>query len=113
MTTFHTYAAIALAVVAPMLSVAQAQAQVLRERIAKTNVIKIAVNQIYPYISSLEPNTFKTLGAPFGGAQHGIAFAKSETQLRDAVLAAMKKLMANGTYTCSPKPGCSRLGAGI
>jgi polar amino acid transport system substrate-binding protein len=55
-------------------------------------------SETVPYISSLEPNTFKVVGAPFGGAQHGIAFAKAEPQLRDAVLAAMRKLVANGTY---------------
>ncbi|MDM0071584.1 ABC transporter substrate-binding protein [Variovorax sp. J31P207] len=48
--------------------------------------------------SSLEPNTYKTLGLPFGGAQHGIAIAKNDPQLRDAILAAMRKLVANGTY---------------
>lgn len=50
------------------------------------------------YVIGLEQNAFKAVGLPFGGAQHGIAFAKADTQLRDAVLAAFKRLLANGTY---------------
>lgn len=55
-------------------------------------------SETVPYVMSLEPNTYKSIGAPFGGAQHGMAFAKNDTQLRDAVLAAFKKLIANGNY---------------
>lgn len=33
-----------------------------------------------------------------GGAQQGIAFAKADTQLRDAVLVAFRKLITDGTY---------------
>jgi polar amino acid transport system substrate-binding protein len=55
-------------------------------------------SETVPYISSLEPGTFKAVGAPFGGAQHGIAFLKADVGLRDAVMGAMKKLVANGTY---------------
>lgn len=55
-------------------------------------------SETVPYISSLEPSTYKSVGTPFGGAQHGIAFIKTDTALRDAVMVAMKKLVANGTY---------------
>lgn len=55
-------------------------------------------SETVPYTMSLEPNVYKPLGAPFGGAQQGIAFTKADTQLRDAVLAAFRKLIANGTY---------------
>jgi polar amino acid transport system substrate-binding protein len=55
-------------------------------------------SETVPYISQMEPDTFKAVGPPFGGAQHGIAIAKTEPQLRDAILGAMKKLLANGTY---------------
>jgi len=48
---------------------------------------------------TLEPSVYKPLGAPVGGAQQqGMAFAKTDTQLRDAVMAAFKKLLANGSY---------------
>lgn len=55
-------------------------------------------SETVPYAMTLEPGTYKPLGAPFGGAQQGIAFAKADTQLRDAVLTAFKKLIADGTY---------------
>lgn len=55
-------------------------------------------SETVPYVMSQEANTYKPLGAPFGGAQQGMAFAKADTQLRDVVLAAFKKLIANGSY---------------
>lgn len=55
-------------------------------------------SETVPYAMTLEPGIYKPLGAPFGGAQQGIAFAKADTQLRDAVLTAFKKLIADGTY---------------
>ena len=55
-------------------------------------------SETVPYAMTLEPGIYKPLGAPFGGAQQGIAFAKADTQLRDAVLVAFKKLIADGTY---------------
>jgi polar amino acid transport system substrate-binding protein len=51
-----------------------------------------------PYIMSQEPGTYKLVGQPFAILYEGIAFRKSDTQLRDAVLAAFEKLVANGTY---------------
>jgi polar amino acid transport system substrate-binding protein len=56
-------------------------------------------SETVPYAMTLEPNVYKPLGLPFGGAQQGMAFAKADTPLRDAVLAAFKKLLANGGYT--------------
>jgi len=56
-------------------------------------------NETVPYVMTLEPSVYKPLGAPVGGAQQqGMAFAKTDTQLRDAVMAAFKKLLANGSY---------------
>ena len=55
-------------------------------------------SETVPYAMTLEPGIYKPLGAPVGGAQQGIAFAKADTQLRDAVLAAFRKLIADGTY---------------
>ncbi|HEV7834217.1 MAG TPA: transporter substrate-binding domain-containing protein [Caballeronia sp.] len=45
-----------------------------------------------------EPNTYKPSGEPFATPHEGIAFAKSNPRLRDAVLGALNKLIANGTY---------------
>jgi polar amino acid transport system substrate-binding protein len=55
-------------------------------------------SETLPYAMKLEPNTYKPVGAPFATSPEGIAFAKSNAKLRDAVLAAMNKLVANGTY---------------
>ena len=45
-----------------------------------------------------EPNVYKAIGTPFGGLQQGIAFTKADPQFREAVLVALKKLVANGGY---------------
>ena len=49
-------------------------------------------------VIGMEEGAYKAVGTPFGGAQHGIAFTTADTQLRDAVLGAFKRLLANGTY---------------
>ncbi len=56
-------------------------------------------SETVPYVATLEPGAYKSIGAPFGGVQQGIAFTKADVPLRDAVLAALKKLLANGTYS--------------
>jgi polar amino acid transport system substrate-binding protein len=43
-------------------------------------------------------NDFEVSGQQFQSAPYGIAFAKSNTQLRDAVQAALKAIIADGTY---------------
>jgi polar amino acid transport system substrate-binding protein len=55
-------------------------------------------SETVPYVMSQEPKVYKAVGGPFGGVQQGIAFTKADKELRDAVLAAFKKLLANGTY---------------
>jgi polar amino acid transport system substrate-binding protein len=55
-------------------------------------------SETVPYVMSQEAGVYKAIGTPFGGLQQGIAFTKADTQLRDAVLVAFKKLLANGTY---------------
>ena len=55
-------------------------------------------SETVPYVMTQEPNIYKAIGTPFGGLQQGIAFTKADTQLRDAVMVAFKKLLANGTY---------------
>jgi polar amino acid transport system substrate-binding protein len=51
-----------------------------------------------PYFQKLEPNTYVLIGQPFTEDLMGIAFAKKETQLRDAVKAAIERLQAKGVY---------------
>jgi len=55
-------------------------------------------SETVPYVLSQEPGVFKILGSPFGGTQQGIAFAKEDPQLRDAILMAFRKLIASGAY---------------
>jgi polar amino acid transport system substrate-binding protein len=56
-------------------------------------------SETLPYAMKLEPNTYKPVGVPFATSPAGMAFLKSNSLLRDAVLEAMKKLMSNGTYS--------------
>jgi polar amino acid transport system substrate-binding protein len=56
-------------------------------------------SETIPYAMTLEPGVYRPLGMPFTSVGQGIAFTKQDTQLRDAVLAALQKLMADGTYT--------------
>ena len=55
-------------------------------------------SETLPYAMKLEPNTYKPIGEPFATSPEGIAFAKSNPKLRDAVLGALNRLVANGTY---------------
>lgn len=55
-------------------------------------------SETLPYIMKLEPDTY-IVGEPITAQYQGIAFPKKETQLRDAVAGALKRLMADGTYT--------------
>jgi len=50
------------------------------------------------YAMSLEPGIYQPLGAPFTSTSQGMAFTKQDGQLRDAFLAALKQLMADGRY---------------
>ncbi|MFP3615005.1 ABC transporter substrate-binding protein [Paraburkholderia sp. DD10] len=55
-------------------------------------------SETLPYAMKLEANTYKPIGEPFATSPEGIAFSKANTKLRDAVRAALDKLIANGTY---------------
>ncbi|MGA8706458.1 MAG: ABC transporter substrate-binding protein [Steroidobacteraceae bacterium] len=56
-------------------------------------------SETVPYVMVLEPGVYKSIGGPFGGVPQGIAFTKADVPLRNAVLAAFKKVLANGAYT--------------
>ncbi|MDF2235261.1 ABC transporter substrate-binding protein [Albimonas sp. CAU 1670] len=51
-----------------------------------------------PTILETYPGEFKALGDPISSALMGIAFAKEDTELREAFLAALKELWEDGTY---------------
>ncbi|MEO8667376.1 MAG: ABC transporter substrate-binding protein [Bauldia sp.] len=51
-----------------------------------------------PTIIEMEPGTLRPLGEPFSSALMGMAFLPKSTVLRDAVAAALKQVMADGTY---------------
>ena len=51
-----------------------------------------------PAIIQTEPGVFRPLGDPFSSTLMGMAFQAESTQLRDAVAAALKKVIADGTY---------------
>ncbi len=50
------------------------------------------------YNMQLFPGRFKLVGEPFNGKVAGVAFLKKDSELRDAVHAAMNDMVADGTY---------------
>jgi polar amino acid transport system substrate-binding protein len=66
----------------------------------KTGRLDAAVQgqETLPYFQKLEPNTYVLIGQTFTEDLMGIPFAKTETQLRDAVKAALDRLQAKGIY---------------
>jgi polar amino acid transport system substrate-binding protein len=55
-------------------------------------------SETLPALMEAEPHTYRLMGPPFTKNFQGIAFTKTDTQLRDAVLGALKALYADGTY---------------
>ena len=55
-------------------------------------------SETLPTVMAQEPGVYRVLAPPFTVVFQGIAFAKAETGLRDAVLGALKGLVADGTY---------------
>jgi len=51
-----------------------------------------------PTIIQMEPGVFHQIGKPISSTLMGMAFDKDNTQLRDAVYPAMKKIVADGRY---------------
>lgn len=50
------------------------------------------------FAAQQSPNIFQTIPGEYAAAPLGIAFSKASRELRDAVLAGLKELIANGTY---------------
>ncbi|CAO3433929.1 ABC transporter, substrate-binding protein (cluster 3, basic aa/glutamine/opines) [Azospirillum endophyticum] len=55
-------------------------------------------SETLPYLVGLEKDSYVIVGKPFTSLYQGIAFAKTEPGLRDAYVAALKKLMESGEY---------------
>lgn len=55
-------------------------------------------SETLPYLLSLEPNTYVIVGKPFTSVYQGMAFAKKDTALRDAVAKAFKGMLEDGSY---------------
>lgn len=55
-------------------------------------------SETLPYLQSQEKGAYAIVGEPFTTQYQGIAFAKSETALRDAYAAALGRLIASGAY---------------
>ena len=51
------------------------------------------------WLSKQSPGQFVPIGPVLAPDPYGICFKKGNTELRDAVLAAVKELVRNGTYT--------------
>ena len=56
-------------------------------------------SETLPYAQSNEPGTYRVIGEPIARGYQGIAFRKGDTALRDAVMAALRELIADGSYT--------------
>jgi polar amino acid transport system substrate-binding protein len=55
-------------------------------------------SETLPYIMGMEPNTFALVGEPTRYTLMGIATAKEAEELRQALVKALKDLIADGTY---------------
>jgi len=55
-------------------------------------------SETLPYAQANEPGKYRPLGAPFTLGYQGIAFRKNDAALREAVTAALRGLIADGTY---------------
>ena len=55
-------------------------------------------SETLPYLLTLEKDTYAVVGEPFTAVYQGIAFAKKDTELRDAYASALKALIASGEY---------------
>jgi polar amino acid transport system substrate-binding protein len=51
-----------------------------------------------PTICDMDGNAYRPIGEPFSSTLMGIAFNKSEAQLRDAFVFALKRVIADGDY---------------
>jgi polar amino acid transport system substrate-binding protein len=55
-------------------------------------------NETLTYVMAQEPNTYVAIGDPIGAQLTGIAIARDDAGLQDALAAALDALIADGTY---------------
>ncbi|MCW3476525.1 ABC transporter substrate-binding protein [Limobrevibacterium gyesilva] len=55
-------------------------------------------NESLPYLMKLDPDTYNLVGEPFALVYQGIGVSRKKADLRDAVAAALKAVIADGTY---------------
>jgi polar amino acid transport system substrate-binding protein len=60
--------------------------------------VVMADSPVNAYAAKQSNGAFEIVGTTYGTAPYGIAIPKKSTQLRDAVAAALTKLIADGTY---------------
>jgi polar amino acid transport system substrate-binding protein len=60
--------------------------------------VVMADSPVNAYAAKQSNGAFEITGTPYGTAPYGIAIPKKSTQLRDAVAAALTKLIADGSY---------------
>jgi polar amino acid transport system substrate-binding protein len=74
---------------------ADARTQLRQQRIDAA----VQGNETIPYVMRLEPNVYLPVGEAFGGAQlTGIAIAKDDVALQNAIAGALDGLIADGSY---------------
>jgi polar amino acid transport system substrate-binding protein len=71
-----------------------ARSQLLQGRV----VAAVQGYETLPYIMKQDPNTFVLVGDPIKYFKNAIGVSKNNTELRDAVVFALQKLMSNGKY---------------
>lgn len=79
----------------PVDSEASARLQIVQRR-AQASAIS---PEVLGWLSKQSPGQFVPIGPVLAPDPYGICFKKGNTELRDAVLAAVKELVRNGTYT--------------
>lgn len=55
-------------------------------------------SETLPYLMGQEPGVYTIIGTPFTSVFQGMAFAKKDTELRDAVAKAFTGMLADGSY---------------
>lgn len=70
-----------------------------RLQMAQGRAVASAIGpEVLAYLNTQEGNKYAPVGPILNPGPYGIAFTKNDTQLRNAVMAAVKQLFDNGTY---------------
>ena len=55
-------------------------------------------SETLPYVMGQEPRAYAPVGAAFGTQYTGVAIAKNDAAMRDALVTALDALIADGSY---------------